>query len=780
MSDRMRITGMNSGLDTESIVQQLVAAKQIKVDNLKNDQKKLEWKQTAWQDLNSKIYNLYSNTLSKLRLTGAYKKKKVSSSDTTKATVSATSNAVDGTQTLEVKKLAKTASLTSAKVSRLEYRRMPVEVDENTKLEDLGIETELGYELGISLNTNAPTAGATVKVEAGETVGSFIQKINDAAAAEGIAGFSLSFDATNGVINVTGPSDGSKYKLTSPYTSSSGLVDTTLVDALGLGNVFKNNNSVTGDHTGSAFTKMELVKAEDVVGTKETELVKDLKIKAGSKLGISVNAQDPTVWVEVKAGETVEDFVNRFNTEAASTGVKMSFADGALTVSGPADGSKYKLTQGWKKEDDGSIKIPQELETEIIDALGLSDIFENDNSVAGTHTGSSFKTAVAKPAPLKAEDTLDSIANLAFTGHEITVKVGTGADATKTKIKLSGDMKISDFVSELKKAGLNASFDEAQQRFYISSKKSGTASDFTITDDTADGSVLSMLGLVGGDSNKIAAQDAEIVLNGTTYTDTKNTFSINGLTINATGVTDGEIMINTTTDYQSAYDTIKDFLTEYNDLINEMDKLYNADSARKYNMLSADEKEAMSDEEVEKWENTIKDSLLRKDVQLSSVMSTMTQAMLKTFDINGKKVGLSTFGIKTLGYFTAKDNEHHAYHIDGDEDDENTRDKDDKLMKALTEDPEGTIQFFADLCKNLYGELDKTMSRSTEYSSIYKVYNDKQLQKDYDNYTKKIKDAEDKLSAYEDKWYDKFSKMETALSKLQSNQSIVSSMLGSN
>ena len=41
MSDRMRITGMYSGMDTESIIQQLVAAKQTKVDDLKNEQKKL-------------------------------------------------------------------------------------------------------------------------------------------------------------------------------------------------------------------------------------------------------------------------------------------------------------------------------------------------------------------------------------------------------------------------------------------------------------------------------------------------------------------------------------------------------------------------------------------------------------------------------------------------------------------------------------------------------------------------------------------------------------------
>ena len=186
----------------------------------------------------------------------------------------------------------------------------------------------------------------------------------------------------------------------------------------------------------------------------------------------------------------------------------------------------------------------------------------------------------------------------------------------------------------------------------------------------------------------------------------------------------------------------------------------------------------MTDEEVETWENTIKGSLLRKDSQLSSVMSSLTNAMMGGVSVNGKTTYLANYGIKTLGYFKAKDNEHHAYYIDGDPDDDNVSGEEDMLRKALLEDPDGTADFFAGLCKNLYSALDKTMSETSDYSSIYKVYNDKQLQKDYDNYTKKIKEAEQKLSDYEDRWYDKFSKMETALSKLQSNQSVVSSMLG--
>ncbi len=67
MSDLLRMTGMYSGMDTESIIQQLVKAKATKVTNLKNDQKKLEWKQTLWQDLNKRIYKLYTGTLSNMR-----------------------------------------------------------------------------------------------------------------------------------------------------------------------------------------------------------------------------------------------------------------------------------------------------------------------------------------------------------------------------------------------------------------------------------------------------------------------------------------------------------------------------------------------------------------------------------------------------------------------------------------------------------------------------------------------------------------------------------------
>ena len=82
------------------------------------------------------------------------------------------------------------------------------------------------------------------------------------------------------------------------------------------------------------------------------------------------------------------------------------------------------------------------------------------------------------------------------------------------------------------------------------------------------------------------------------------------------------------------YDMVKGFLKEYNSLINEMDKLYNADSAKGYEPLTDDEKDAMSDTEVEKYEQKIKDALLRRDSNLSTISSALKEVMSAGIEIS--------------------------------------------------------------------------------------------------------------------------------------------------
>ena len=113
----IRITGMNSGLDTETIISELVKVKSAKKDDLVKAQTKLQWKQDAWKELNTKVYSLYSKTLGSMYLESDYYKKTTKVSNANAATVITGANAVNGVQTLKIDKLAKTAYLTGGQLA---------------------------------------------------------------------------------------------------------------------------------------------------------------------------------------------------------------------------------------------------------------------------------------------------------------------------------------------------------------------------------------------------------------------------------------------------------------------------------------------------------------------------------------------------------------------------------------------------------------------------------------------------------------------------------------
>lgn len=429
-----------------------------------------------------------------------------------------------------------------------------------------------------------------------------------------------------------------------------------------------------------------------------------------------------------------------------------------------SDASKATITAG-----SGAVNGTQKLK---IDSL----------ATGGYVTGAelSKKNAESKDDKLTSSSTL---ADLGFEGtdRKITLIKGEGTENKKeVELTVSSSTTISDFVKQINDAGIGvkASFDSENQRLFITSDKTGADTSISFKEDNATADALTSLGLTE-DSGAVNVEgaDASILLNGAKYTSSTNTFKVNGLTIQAQAETDKEISVTTDTDVQGMYDKIKNFLSDYNSLINEISGYYNADSAKGYEPLTTDEKDAMSDSEVAEWEKKIKDSLLRRDNTLSGIMSAMTGAMSTTVSVNGKDYSLSSLGIKTLGYFTSGKNEKNALHIDGDADDENTSNNTDKLMEMLTSDPEAVSDIIKGIASKLYKSLDEKM-KSTALSSAYTVYNDREMAKSYSDYTTTIKNWNKKVADIEDSYYKKFSAMETALAKLQSQMSSFTGMLG--
>lgn len=407
---------------------------------------------------------------------------------------------------------------------------------------------------------------------------------------------------------------------------------------------------------------------------------------------------------------------------------------------------------------DGAVNGTQELEVK---------------QLAKTAYLTSAKISGENDGKLSAMSKLSDI-NSSFTGGELTF---TKNGETKT-MEVGTDTTISDVLTQLKAWGVNASFDANNQRLFVSAKESGAANNFSLGGSAE---TLAALGLSESEgATKIDGQDAVITLNKAEFTSSSNVFEINGLTFTALQETKaGEtITVTTQNDTDGVYDMIKNFLKEYNSIINEMDKLYNADSASGYEPLTSEEKEAMTETEVEEWETKIKEALLRRDSNLSSVSTALKSAMSASIVVGGKKLYLSDFGISTPGYFSSAENEKNAYHIDGDSDDELTSGNTDKLKSMIANDPDTVISFFSKLAQNLYGKMDEMTKSVSGYRTYGSFYDDKKMQSDYDDYTNEIKELEEKLADYEDKWYAKFSAMETAMAKMQSNASAVTSLLG--
>ena len=384
----------------------------------------------------------------------------------------------------------------------------------------------------------------------------------------------------------------------------------------------------------------------------------------------------------------------------------------------------------------------------------------------------------AKKSNTMSDIGLDSGGTLEFT-------IGGNA-SDKISVDVSATDKIEDVLSKLKNAkssvtntSLNFNYDENNGRFYVSSPEEGTSKSFDLVSSTA----MEKLGFAKNDdgSNYVAGSSAAITLNGVEYESDSNTFDINGLTITAKEIASG-ISLTTKQDTSGIYDGIKNLIKEYNSLMKEFSTLYNADKATKYKMLTDDQKDAMSDKEVEEWENKIKEGLLSGDETISSVRGALKNIVSSSFEItlkDGSKesFSLAKFGITTGSYFTTEDNERDVLHIDGDPDDSTSSGNVDILSKMISTDPDAVQGFFTQFARAMHTKLSDLMA-GTQFSSAFTIYEDKLMASQYSSYTTKISDAQSALEAAQDKLYKKFSAMETALSKTNNASSSLSGFFG--
>jgi flagellar capping protein FliD len=109
-SDSTRLSGLSSGIDTESVITSLLAVKQAQIDKLEDEKELSSAKTDTWTDI-SEQFKTFANAIKVLRAdsTGSntlWDNKSVVNADETSATVVAASNAVNATYLVDIDKLA--------------------------------------------------------------------------------------------------------------------------------------------------------------------------------------------------------------------------------------------------------------------------------------------------------------------------------------------------------------------------------------------------------------------------------------------------------------------------------------------------------------------------------------------------------------------------------------------------------------------------------------------------------------------------------------------------
>lgn len=756
----IRMTGLASGMDTERIIKELMQAQSAKKTKIEASKTKLEWTKEAWSSLNTKLYSFYTDYASKMKLQSTYKTKKAASSDETKATITANSNSVNGTYQLEIDQLATSQYVTSGKVNTTNLGTNAL--TKTTKLSDID-SSLVGKELQI-------VSGGTTsyfQVRSDSTINDFTSALNS-------AGLNATFDETQQRFFISSKKSGADntYSITTANLSAEELSARQAVESAVS---YANLSSASKGIIDASLKK--IASAAETMRT-ETDLTSDTYKDALKQYNEAVTS------INQVAYEYQKSEIEKNSTQALKAQLYYENYDAAHTE---AKKPYY--------EEDGSIKST------------YKDKYQKEWNIM---TAEDREKTTYNSAEEYIEGSVNKLVNKA-TDAQLASKINTmlskdaEVKARLTSIQETGISDISSYSpADIEKFGLTTfkGFDEVTPESVAADCSTSIGAYGQVTTRTTEltnAGSLAMLGLtditvasdgtmtVGGGANDstnlnipdgmaiIEGKDSIVRLNGAELTSSSTTLDVNGLSISLKGETKGsKISLTVDNDVEAVYKTVQDFVTQYNSIVKEMSTLINAESSKGYDVLTDDQKEAMSDDEIEKWEKKIKDALFRNDSTLSGIVSSMRSAVMSNATVDGKKYSLSSLGIMTSTDYT----EGGLLHIYGDSTDSVYADKQDKLKAMLTQDPEKVMNIMTQISENLRSAMSDKM-KATSLSSSLTFYNDKQIKSQLEDYEDEIDEWEDRLTDIEDRYYTQFSQMESAMSSLKSMQNSLSSLFSS-
>jgi len=826
------ISGMASGIDTDSVVESMLSNIQNKIDKQNQSKQQLEWKQEKYReviddinDFQSKYLNITSSSC--IRLESFYQTAK-STSTSSAVSVIAGNDAISSEFNMQVAQLATSTSVTSSKVGTGSISTSTAKADGfeydrtvNIKIGDKEINVDLkgatDDDIVSRINNVAgenivsetesvvctDASGKTLKQKffSGGTEYTGNVKITTNTTYKDADGNTLTYDKDAGKYY---SADNSEYTgavtkdVTASYTDENG-------NALDV----KYYNSDDSEYTGDVKT------SENVTKTLIFKASKEIEISGSSAgmaiLGLSGKSVKGAASKDADGNEIADSF------ELKATGFNENFAqvgkvNGSVDITLDGVKKSFSIAEGQTMDD---------LAKKVQNAFGNSVKFEKDANgkwnISVDGAGRQFKmSANADTMEAIGFDKDTSVLSNQLLRTDTVEKLGISDPADPDKkytFNINGadiEYTKSDTVASImnkinsSSAGVKMTYDELSDKFKITSNSTGEGFDLNITGD--DEGLLSRLGFQTDSSGALdqttvsAGKNAVVNINGVTVERANNTFTYNGITITAKSVTgnyetdangdfvensdgtiktvggaaDNKATVSTSRDTDKIVDNLKAFVEDYNKLIEKLNK-YTHEKAyyKDYPPLTEAQKKEMTDKEIELWEEKAKEGLLRNDKEISSFLSDMRSALYSRTD---SELGvLANIGINSSSQWS----DYGKLSID-----------ENKLKKAIETNSKAVADMFvgkngiATKLNNICDDAAKTSSADPGALVTLAGVEGRPSEKD-NNINDQLEAIADKIErlkmvyeARKERYWAQFNAMETALANMQSQSDTLASYLG--
>lgn len=799
-SDLMRLSGINSGYDTESMIQAMMTSYQTKIDTQQKKLTKLSWQQEAYRDVTSKLTDFKNKYFDILKrdtyLMSPTSFNKYAAKITTKSAgeaasglkVTTTSASLENTYKVKVDQLATASTIKGNSMNPASFSLDLDKAAEFTPYVTDGTTDANGnevrkYSFALDVKVGSVTKSVEFSVEASEVDGNIDM---DAFRQSAVDSLNKSLQDAFGYSGRTGAEATGQKDASGNEWYIQAKADSSGKFSFDVGgNASASITEKTGNFgLAKASEKLAVSTSSVVTGTNVVSISVGDTTKNVAFEGVSSTYYDS----KDKAGnEAIKAEFDAFKLISYKKANKLS--DSAVVSQEQLD--KYNYTTAQAAKDKNTL----EFQNAINRAFTSDQVeFTIDGSyiTAETYGGDtvSFSMTSVEGGTLglakgSASNKFATNTTLADMGIESNADEGGYALKINGKtIELDAKATLNDLVNAVNKsdAGVTMTYSALTNSFELKASDIGSGGKI----DIEASAMTDALGLTSGGSavNYTQGQNAIFEINGEKIYHNSNDYTVDGTTFSF----DEEIELGETytvglsKSYDDIKQVIKDFVKDYNQLIDDVYGHIGTapkrdDKNNLYEPLTDAEREEMSEDEIEKWEKAAKQGVLYNDSTITNIMTKMRSALYSGVTMeDGSKFGLYSMGIKASSDYDEhgkleinEDTLDAAFEKYGDEITKLFTDSTDSIMKQVNNVLDGAVRTTSTNRGSLIQKagLEKGSSATDNY-----------LYRQMKSITDRIATLQERYNAKEDYWWSVFTNLESMMSDFNSQSSYLSSYFG--